>query len=750
MKKTLTILMFIAIHGAVVAQEKVSVRLVDAKSLTGIAFAHILNQSTSSIATSNENGNFQITGNGSDSIKVSCLGYGIQTFLFSELQSKKEIELTANAEYLETVSVVAYESENVGVQRVDKLSLKMMPVNNAQDLLKTMSGVFIAQHAGGGKAEQIFLRGFDNDHGTDFAIFMDDVPINLSSHAHGQGYADMHFIIPELIEGADYYKGPFELENGNFSVSGAARYKSKNSLDKNSIQFDVGEYGYQRALVLLDLTPDNKLFTKNKYERSYLALEGTLNESFFDSNQEFEKFSGFYKYNAQFSEATSLVVSTSYFTSEWNASGQIPLRAVDTIGWFGAIDDTEGGSTARLNSSVKLLNFLNNNQKISNQIYYTNNQYQLFSNFTFFLNDSINGDMVEQVENRNILGYIFEYDREDKMGGTKLNTTFSMGFRSDWVQSELVSAVKRKRLKYVDKNNVVETNYWAYLKENWKLSEKWLVQFGTRLDYFNFDITNQLEGVQDGHGTGTRDAYRLSPKISLFYNPIKKVQLFAKAGSGFHSNYTHAAVEQRDIHPLPKALSAEVGAEFKVGKKLIGTLAFWTIKSDAEYIFVADAGEFENNGSSLRKGIDFAIKYEVLKNTWFNLSTNLSKGVLLDEKEGENSIPAAPRFTSTASVIYNHKSGLDLYVGTRFMAKRPLVEDESIMADEYFLLDASINYTYKKFRFGVSVQNIMNKEWMEAIFYDESRLQGEPTGVEDYHFTPGTPRYFKGSITYSF
>jgi outer membrane receptor for ferrienterochelin and colicin len=748
MKKVLTILLLLAFHGKVVAQKIIPIKVIDDKSLLALPFVSVFNKKTEMVTRSNENGYFQMEGHPSDSIQLSSLGYQKKTLLLEELMKTENVKLISNTEYLEAVNVIAGQSDNVGVQGLDKLSLKLLPLNNAQDLLKTVSGLFIAQHAGGGKAEQIFLRGFDNDHGTDFGVFIDGIPVNLSSHAHGQGYADMHFIIPELIQNADYYKGPYEMKNGNFSVSGAARYKTKNALDKSMVKFDIGEYGYQRGLVLLNLTPDNKLFSIGKSEQAYLALEGTLNKSFFESPQIFRKFSSFFIYNSQLSKATSVVFSTSYFTSDWNASGQIPLRAYESeaIGWFGAIDDREGGATARFNSTLKFNTFLKNNQRISNQVYYANNAYQLVSNFTFFLNDSSNGDRIEQGESRDVLGYTFEYNRKDKIKKTKLRSTYSMGFRSDLIHSKLASVIQTNSTETLDHNRITETNYWAYIKENWKLNSKWLLQFGSRIDYFNFIIKDQL----GTNVSGERNAYRLSPKVSLFYNPTENIQLFVKGGSGYHSNYTQAAVSQKDIHPLAKANGADLGTEFKIGKVFVGTVSLWTIQSGSEYIFVADAGAYENNGRALRKGIDFAGKLRPIKNTWLNFSVNYSKGTLLDEPTTANSIPSAPVFTGTASVLYKHPKGLDLYLGVRYMAERPLTEDESVFADRYFLMDGSINYTLQKFQFGVSVQNILNVRWMEAVFYDASQLKNESEPVDDFHFTPGTPRYIKGSLSYSF
>lgn len=748
MKKALAILLLFAFHGKVVAQKVISIKVIDDKSLIALPYVTVFNKKTEGVSRSNENGYFQIEGQENDSIQLSSLGYQRKIILFKELVNSETVKLSSTTEYLEVVNVVAGQSENIGVQGIDKLSLKLLPMNNAQDLLKTVSGVFIAQHAGGGKAEQIFLRGFDNDHGTDFGVFIDGIPVNLSSHAHGQGYADMHFIIPELIQDADYYKGPYEMKNGNFSVSGAARYKTKNALDKSMVKLDIGQYGHQRGLVLLNLTPKHKLFNLGKSEQSYIALEGTLNKGFFESPQDFRKFSGFFKYNSQLSKATSLVFSASYFTSDWKGSGQIPLRAVESgaIGWFGAIDDTEGGATARFNSTLKFNTFLKNNQRISNQVYYANNAYHLLSNFTFFLNDSVNGDMIQQGENRDLFGYTFEYNRKDKIKKTKLSSTYSMGIRSDLMHSKLATSLKTSAVETLDNSNILETNYWAYIKENWKLNSKWLVQFGSRIDYFNFRIKDQL-GTKV---SGERNAYRLSPKLSLFYNPTESIQLFVKGGSGFHSNYTHAAVGQKDIHPLAKANGADLGTEFKIGKVFVGTVSLWTIQSGSEYIFVADAGTFENNGRSLRRGIDFAGKLRPIKNTWLNFSVNYSKGTLLDEPDHANSIPAAPVLTGTASVLYKHPKALDLYLGLRYMAERPAIEDESVFADSYFLMDASVNYTLKGFQFGLSVQNIFNVRWMEAVFYDASKLKTESEAVDDFHFTPGSPRYIKGSLSYSF
>ncbi|PCI03653.1 MAG: hypothetical protein COB81_03540 [Flavobacteriaceae bacterium] len=749
MKKSKLAIILIALHGMVVAQENVSVTLTDASSFTSIPYADIYNQSSGFITSSNQNGVFHIKGALNDAIKIASLGYISEVFTIKQLKNRKEVRLVASNEYLKEITILASKRQNLGIQHLDKLSLKLQPINNAQDLLKTVSGLFIAQHAGGGKAEQIFFRGFDNDHGTDFAVYFDDIPVNLSSHAHGQGYADMHFIIPELIQDADYYKGPYELKNGNFSVAGAARFKTKNELEGNTLKLEMGDFGFKRALLMLHLTPSNRLFSKEKFESAYVALEGSLNDSYFDAPQDFKKGSGLFKYNVELGNRTSLSFMTSYFTSTWNASGQIPLRAIEdgSIPWFGAVDSTEGGETARLNTTVKIATVLDNEQKITQQLYYSNNKYELFSNFTFFLNDPVNGDMIAQNESRNILGYTAAYDRIDRFKNTRLTSTFSLGFRSDWVNSGLWTAIERERVKALHNDALHEVNYWAYFKENWQVSSNVVVQFGSRLDYFKFDLLDKL----GTHKSGTQEAYRWSPKMSLFYNPSNNVQLFAKGGIGFHSNYTQAAVNDKNVHPLPKASAVDLGIEFRLGSKVIATTSIWGIESSSEYIFVSDTGSYENAGASYRKGVDVSAKINPIDQVWFNVSANWSKGILLDTPSSENSIPSAPTFTSTGSLSYtNKKYQMEFYIGGRYMAERPLSEDESVMAKSYSLLDGSINKTFDKFNVAISAQNILNIKWKEAVFYDASRLKNEVLAVDDIHFTPGTPRYVKLAVSYNF
>lgn len=727
------------------AQEVKSTRIQNSANGKPIPEVKVYNKDQRELSISDENGMASIYGESGDSIIFRSFGFESETIGFSSLKST--VELKKSQQVIDEVSVVASQQGNPGASNLDALTLKLLPLNNAQELLRTVSGLFIAQHAGGGKAEQIFLRGFDNDHGTDFAVYYDGMPVNIANHAHGQGYADMHFIIPETIQGAEYYKGPHELKNGNFAVSGAARYRTKAGIERNMVKLELGDFQTQRAVAMMNFTPRQKLFSKKLEEQSYVAVEGNLSNSFFESSQKFKKISTLYRYSIHLG-STQLNTGLSYFSSHWNASGQIPLRAVESgqIGWFGAIDDSEGGNTARGNVFLRANTRLKGNQQLENFAYYNNNAYTLYSNFTFFLDDSINGDMIDQRERRHMMGYQTTYKRFDKIGKTRLTSEVAVGVKHDIATTSLHESRAREILRTVNNYEVWETNYQAYIKESWNIRPKVTIVAGTRFDLFTGRVDDLLDTT-----TQKNVAHRFSPKVSLFYNPTETIQFFAKVGYGYHSNYVAAATDDRSISALPRASGVDVGAEFKIGRQLAGSIVLWGIQSDAEYVFVADAGGYENNGRSQRVGVDASIKFQPWKSFIFDWSGNYSYGTLLDEPADANKIPSAPRFNSTAALIYSPIQPLSIYVGGRFMARRPLVEDESVWADEYFLLDANINYAFKNgIQLGVSVQNILNERWMEAVFYDDSRLQHETEAVGDFHFTPGTPRFIKGSITYSF
>ncbi len=716
---------------------------------TQVTIPNVHLQTTTNIVNSaNENGEFSIAVH-KFPVKIifSLQGYISKTITLKKATNNLQIRLEKEATQLSEIIINSKNDKTLGIQKVSKISLQLRPISSAQDFLKTVPGLFIAQHAGGGKAEQIFLRGFDNDHGTDFAVLVDDIGVNLSSHAHGQGYADLHFLIPETVQTADYYKGPHEVSLGNFAVSGAAKFSSKDKLHRNLVKLEYGQYNFARALTMISLVDKNNFLTENQ-ESAYIAIEGTFNKSFFESDQDLRRLNTFTKYTVALSDNHELKTSISTFHSDWNASGQIPLRAVESglIDRFGAIDDQEGGDTKRIHVNAQLNSSISEETQLTNQLYYVSNKYNLFSNFSFFQNDPVHGDMIHQQEDRSIYAYQGNVAIKDLFEIPNSTTTFGWSVQYNDNHIGLNNTVGRALREVVNKFEIKETNYALFLKERIQITPKLTALAGIRGDFFDFNVTEIFPTPQQGSTT----AFRFSPKLSLFYDATENIQLYAKASSGFHSNYSNAAVTNKNISPLPKAVGYDIGTEFKIGKKFVGNLAAFYLQSDAEFVFGSDGFEFENKGRSRRIGSEASFRYQPLPYFWLDTDVNYSFGTLLDAPKTENKIPSAPRFTSTGGATLRLQNGIKASLRYRFLGERPLIEDESVIGQDYFITDLVVNYTTSKYQIGLSVENLFDNDWREAVFYDSSQLQGEPQPVEDIHFTPGTPFLAKLNFTYFF
>ena len=715
---------------------------------TRLAIPEVFVKTTTTSTTSSKQGTLAITANKFPlELVFSLEGYASKTITLKKETNNLKVFLERKATQLSEIVIDAKNEKLLGVQKVSKISLQLRPISSAHEYLRAVPGLFIAQHAGGGKAEQIFLRGFDNDHGTDFAVLVDDISVNLSSHAHGQGYADLHFLIPETVQRADYYKGPHEVSLGNFAVSGAAKFSTKDRLNRNFVKLEYGQYDYARALAMISLINEGNFLTKNN-ESAYIAIEGTYNKSFFESAQNLRRLNTFTKYAIDLSENHQLKTSISTFHSDWNASGQIPLRAVQSglINRFGAIDDQEGGDTKRIHVNAQLYSQLSDDTQLTNQLYYVSNKYNLFSNFSFFQNDPVNGDMIHQDENRNIYGYQGDISFKNLFQLPKSTTTlgWSIAYNHNFIG--LNNNTGRTLREVVNKFEIKETNYALFLKERIQLTDKLTALAGVRGDFFNFNSTEIVPVPTTGNVT----SFRLSPKLSVFYDATENLQLYAKASSGFHSNYANAAVKNSTVNPLPRAIGYDVGTEFKIGKKFVGNLAAFYLQSDAEFVFSPDGFEFENKGRSERIGSEASFRYQPLPYFWLDTDLNYSFGTLLDAPKTENKIPSAPRFTSTGGATLRLQNGIKGSLRYRYLGERPLIEDESVIAQNYFITDLVVNYTTSTYQIGLSVENLFDNEWREAVFYDASQLQGETRPVDDIHFTPGTPFLAKLSFTYFF
>ncbi|MDQ3844041.1 MAG: TonB-dependent receptor, partial [Bacteroidota bacterium] len=471
---------------------------------------------------------------------------------------------------------------------------------------------------------------------------------------------------------------------------------------------------------------------------------------YFDHPQNFKRYNIFGKYNGRLNENNHLNFSLSTFSSDWNASGQIPDRAVASklIGFFGAIDPDEGGRTARTNMNAQLTSFLPNGDAIKNQFFYSRYHFTLYSDFTFYKEDPVNGDQIRQKENRDLYGYNGSYTRINFAGKTKIISEIGTNIRLDKIQnSELSRTVNRnKTIKPLKLGNISESNISAYISETFTMSAKFTINTGLRYDHFFAAYNDHL----NNHHIDKAQAGIFSPKLNFYYQLNPNTQLYFTSGKGFHSNDTRVVVPQNGIDILPAAYGSDLGAVSKMGKNFFMNASIWYLYLQQEFVYVGDEGIVEPSGKSRRLGFDVSARYQPVPSLFFDVDLNYSHGRGIEEPKGKNYLPLAPVFTSIGGITFKSKTGVNASMRYRYMADRPANADYSVVAKGYFITDLFLNYTKKKYEIGTTVQNLFNVRWKETQFDTESRLRNEPGPVSEIHFTPGTPFFLKASFTYFF
>lgn len=687
-------------------------------------------------------------------IELSYIGFKAQVIevIVQDDQTISVKTLMTNAA-VELSEVVVSSQRPHDQQLISNLDIKLRPIVNSQEILRMVPGLFIGQHAGGGKAEQIFLRGFDIDHGTDIQLTVDGMPVNMVSHAHGQGYADLHFIIPELVQGVDFKKGPYNTEKGNFTTAGWANFRTRDALDRSFVKLEAGQYDTFRAVAGIDLLGHGPTSRKgrDKNQSAYLASEYSFTNSYFDNPQNFNRLNILGKYHGHLGANTNLTLTGSTFWSKWNHSGQIPDRAIDSglIGFFGSIDPTEGGETSRTNLNLQLVTVTPRNHVIKNQLFYSNYNFELYSNFTFFLEDSLNGDQIRQKERRNLFGYNGSFSMQHDLGNSRWTTTLGVQYRHDLTKdTELSHTINRtKIIDPIQLGNVNELNAAVYADELIQVSNRFSINAGLRLDFFR----NQYEDLLATPVTIRRaTAAIVSPKLNLYYTFNPRVQLYLNTGKSFHSNDTRVVVPQGGREILPPAYGSDLGVIFKPFPKLLINAAAWYLWLQQEFVYVGDAGVVEPSGKTRRQGIDVSVRYQLTKHLYADIDLNTAKPRAIGELEGQNYLPLAPTFTSVGGLSLQNMKGFSGSLRYRYIGDRPANEDNSIVAKGYFVTDMQVNYAKKAYNIGLSVQNLFNTRWKETQFATESRLQNEAAPVEEIHFTPGTPFFARLSLTLFF
>ncbi len=685
------------------------------------------------------------------SLTINNIGYAEQIFSVTALNTNHTIAISQKQTQLQDVLVRSKTGEQY--RTIGRTDIAMRGVNNSQEVLRIIPGIVIGQHQGGGKAEQIFLRGFDCDHGTDFRLDVDGLPINMVSHAHGQGFADSHFIIPETIETVDFGKGMYKASKGDFNTSGFVDFNTKNALANNTVKLEGGMFNTFRVLGMFNL-----LNTKAKANQQswYMATEYRYSDAYFDFPQHFNRFNLFTKYNGKISNHNYLTVSATTFWSRWNASGQVPDRAVKEglIGFYGALDPYEGGLTYRTNINAQLVTILSNGDLIKNQVYYSNTHFDLHTNFTFYLVDTTNGDEIRQREARNMMGYNGSYSHVGYWATTKLTTEFGLQLRSDITKnSELSYTMDRIiTLQQIKLGDITETSISPYISETFNFNNRFSMNTGLRFDQYYNKYNNKLtsDTTLPGVGVYKANANTISPKISFYYQPGNALQFYLTTGRGFHSTDTRAVVVEHGYRVLPAAYGADLGTVFKPAKNLLINAAVWYINLQQEFVYGGDGGGVEFSGKTRRYGLDFSGRYEPVRSLYVDMDVNYAHGRAVNNAKGQNYIPLAPVWTSSGGITYATKTGLNGSLRYRYVGDRPGNEDYSLVAKGYFITDAVLHYTRPKYEIGLTINNIFNTRWKETQFATLTRLKGEAQPVNEICFTPGTPFDAKLGISWFF
>jgi len=621
---------------------------------------------------------------------------------------------------------------------VGKRQLDYRPLSRVGEALETVPGVILTQHSGSGKANQFFLRGFNLDHGTDFASFVDGMPVNMPTHGHGQGYSDLNFLIPELIDGIRYRKGPYYADEGDFSAAGAAHIDYRDTFEQNVAELTVGHYDFYRGLLGGSTAAGRGTVLA--------AADIQFSNGPWDLPEDTDKYTGVVRYSTG-DALNGWHVTGMAYANDWDATDQIPQRAIDqgVISRFGALDPSDGGRTHRYSVSGGWRSSSEHGESHASA-YVIDYGLNLFSNFTFLLDDPLNGDQFEQEDRRRIYGGQFHRHWFTTLFGVDAQNTAGLAVRYDDIDSVgLFHNRARQRLGVTREDEVGQLSVSPYVENRLQWLPKFRTVLGLRGDYYDFDVEsdNPLNG-------GTASDGLASPKVSLIFGPWLDTEYYVSLGYGFHSNDARGTTITVDpasgdpvdtVDPLVRAKGAEFGLRNASLPGLQTTLSAFLLDIDSELLFIGDAGNTEASRPSRRYGVEWTNYYTPLPWLTFDADFSFSKAAFKDDDPGGDHIPGAIEQVIAAGATVHDLGGFFGALRLRYFGVRPLIEDDSVRSEATVLLNAEAGYAFnRRLRLTVSAFNILDSEDHDIDYFYASRLSGEPAeGVEDRHFHPVEP-----------
>ena len=634
---------------------------------------------------------------------------------------------------------------------VSNLRLERRPMERPGELLETIPGVIVTQHSGGGKANQFFLRGFNLDHGTDFGASLSGVPLNFPSHAHGQGYLDLNFLIPELVDRIDYRKGPYRAQDGDFASAGSASIEYVRTLEHAFASVTLGQDGYRRAL----LAGSPKLGDGNLL----YALEAFGNNGPWAMPENLGRLNGVLRWSTGTASDGWSVGAMSYKAS-WASTDQVPQRALDAgvIPRFGNLDSSDGGSTARTILSGEWAKSTGTTQTRA-QVWHQRYRLNLYSNFTFFT-DPVNGDQFEQAERRTATGFSGSHAITHYFNDLPSITTFGVQARQDRISPlGLYLTTARTRYTTVREDAVNQRSVGLYAENSFQWTKQWKTIVGLRHDRYAFRVDSDTAA----NSGSVRDQVT-SPKLSVIYAPQERLEFYGNLGRGFHSNDARGTTarinpDPRDpgflgpvdpVNPLVRTTGREIGLRIEPVAGWRSTLALWRLEAASELLFVGDAGTTEPSRPTMRRGIEWSNMWTPARNWIVDADIDLSRARFRDFDPAGDRVPGAIEKAASIGIAYH---GADRYaeIRIRYFGPRPLIEDNSARSPASQIVNLRLGVKpERRVTLALDVLNLFNRKVSDIDYLYTSQLATEAVPVADRHTHPALPRSLRMTLVYAF
>ncbi len=613
------------------------------------------------------------------------------------------------------------------------------PFLRTGEIVEHVPGMIVTQHSGTGKANQYFLRGFNLDHGTDFAVDIEGMPLNMRSHGHGQGYLDLNPIMPELVRRLDYTKGVHVATVGDFGTAGQASIRLYDELPQGFITVGAGKDEFLRVAAGESFRQGSGGLTA--------ALEAHRYDGPWERPEDLRKLNGVLRYVIDRGDGRFSALATAYDAS-WDSTDQIPMRAVEdgSLDRLGNVDPTVGGESSK---QTLQLAWSRTDGSADAVLYAARYDLNLFSNFTYFLDDPDAGDQFEQADLRRIYGARVVRRIEQTVGGRELAHLLGVEARVDDIpEVGLYRTSGRVRRETVRQDDIQESSVGAFWDGSVVLSDSWRVSAGLRGDLYWFDVESDLP-----INSGTESAGIVSPKLAVVYRAAESLELYANAGFGFHSNDARGTTIVTDpatgepadrVDALVRSKGGELGLRWVQGSAFTTSLAVWGLSLDSELVYVGDAGTTEAGRPSRRSGIELSTHYRPLEWLTFDVDISATRARFTDDDPAGSHIPGALESVVGGGVTAETPGGAFGTLRLRHFGPRPLIEDDSVRSSSTTLVDARMGWVRKNLRVYLDVLNLFDSRDHDIDYFYASRLPGEPEeGIEDVHFHPVEPRTYR-------